>query len=160
MDVGDQKPFEAYIADGVQKQLSKLRADGSDSISLAELEQNPTLFTNGIEINSKALARFASGRDLIVPSKAIAVSITIEDYSNLRQFSDFAGYQNLKTVRYDREKFVQGCRCAGISDIRQFNNPSFRQLNVVVSALQKEVKDNGKNNQKTFVLFHYGGHGF
>ena len=64
-----------------------------------------------------------------IPTKVITMFFANEDYSALRRFHDFKGFKNLETLRYDREKFIQGLRCFGIKDedIREYRDVSSKE---------------------------------
>ena len=72
---------------------------------VTELRQNPILLVKDLRLNKQAIARVTSSRKKFIPTKMIALSVIIEDYSELRRLKDFAGFKNLKSLRYDRAKF-------------------------------------------------------
>lgn len=87
------------------------------------------------------------------------MSVIIDDFSELRKLRDFAGFKDLKLLRYDRAKFTKGLKCLGITDLRLLTNPSFPQFLKTMNDLYKECKRNHKAGERTFVLFQFGGHG-
>ena len=89
----------------------------------------------------------------------IALSVIIDDYSELRRLRDFSGFKNLKLLRYDRVKFNTGLKCIGITDVRQLTNPSYQEFLKTMNDLYKECNRNHKAGERTFVMFQYGGHG-
>ena len=128
-------------------------------MTVTELRQNPLVLTNDLRLNQKAIARVTSSREKFIPTKMIALSVIIDDYYELRKMRDFAGFKDLKLLRYDRVKFTEGLKCLGITDLRLLTNPSFPQFLKTMNDLYKECKRNHKAGERTFVLFQFGGHG-
>ena len=126
---------------------------------IKELKLFPDLLVTDLKFNRQAIARVTSSRKKFIPTKMIALSVIIEDYSELRRLRDFLGFKNLKTLHYDRSKFVKGLACLGITDVRYLTDPSWLEFRDTMNNLYKECKDNFKAGERTFVLFLYGGHG-
>ena len=93
-----------YVQDGLVLTLDKL-LEGTPAMMVTELRQNPILLVKDLRLNKQAIARVTSSRKKFIPTKMIALSVIIEDYSELRRLKDFAGFKNLKSLRYDRAKF-------------------------------------------------------
>ena len=92
-----------YMQEGLVFKLDKL-LEGT-AIMVTELRQNPILHVKDLRLNKQAIARVTSSRKKFIPTKMIALNVIIEDYSELRSLKDFAGFKNLKSLRYDRVKF-------------------------------------------------------
>ena len=117
------KTVTDYMQEGLNLKLDSI-LDDRLTITFAELRQNPAFLTNELRLNHQAIARVTSSRKKFIPTKMIALSVIIEDYTEMRKLRDFAGFKDLKTLRYDRAKFAQGLKCIGITDLRQLTNPS------------------------------------
>jgi len=65
----------------------------------------------------------------------------------------------LYTLEYDRYIAEQGARYLGATEFRRYENVSYEEFNNIIKDLQNELRDNQKAGKKTFVYFHYGGHG-
>ena len=50
-------------------------------MTVTELRQNPLVLTNDLRLNQKAIARVTSSREKFLPTKMIALSVIIDDYS-------------------------------------------------------------------------------
>ena len=95
------KTVTDYIQDGLTLKLDSILSE-RPAITFAELRQNPIVLTNDMRLNQQAVARVTSSRKKFIPTKMIALSVIIEDYSEMRKLRDFAGFKDLKTLRYDR----------------------------------------------------------
>ena len=83
-----------YVQDGLVLKLDKL-LEGTPAMMVTELRQNPILLVKDLRLNKQAIARVTSSRKKFIPTKMIALSVIIEDYSDLRRLRDFAGFKNL-----------------------------------------------------------------
>ena len=92
------------MQDGLVLKLDSLLED-RPAITFEDLRKNSLLLVSGLRLNIHAIARVTSSRKKFVPTKMIALSVIIDDYSELRRLRDFAGFKNLKFLRYDRSKF-------------------------------------------------------
>ena len=95
------KTIAAYVQEGLILSLDTI-LEQNPAMTVTELRQNPLVLTNEMRLNKKAIARVSSANKKFIPTKIIALSVIIEDYSELRRLRDFAGFKNLKTLRYDR----------------------------------------------------------
>ena len=95
------KTVTDYVQDGLSLKLDSILNE-RPAITFAELRQNPVVLTNDLRLNQQAIARVTSSRKKFIPTKMIALSVIIEDYSEMRKLRDFAGFKDLKTLRYDR----------------------------------------------------------
>lgn len=118
-----KKTFLSYVHEGIALKLDALLID-RPAMTLAELRQNSMMMVEGSKFDRKAIARVTAQRPKFVPTKMIALSVTIENYAELRRLKDFRGFKNLGTLRYDVEKFMQGVQCLGITDVRRLREPS------------------------------------
>ena len=98
------KTIVAYVQEGLILILDTILEE-NPTMTVTELRQNPLVLTNEMRLNKKASARVSSSHKKFIPTKMIALSVIIDDYSELRRLRDFAGFKNLKTLRYDRSKF-------------------------------------------------------
>ena len=98
------KTMAAYVQESLILSLDTI-LEGKPALTVTELRQNPLVLTNEMRLNKQAIARVTSSRKKFIPTKMIALSVIIDDYSELRRLRDFAGFKNLKLVRYDRSKF-------------------------------------------------------
>ena len=88
------KTIDNYLQDGLVLKLDSLLEDRPD-ITFEDLRQNSLLLVTGLRLNSHAIARVTSSRKKFVPTKMIALSVIIEDYSELRRLKDFSGFKDL-----------------------------------------------------------------
>ena len=98
------KTIAAYMQEGLILSLDKILED-RPALTVTELRHNPLVLTNEMRLNKQAIARVTSSRKKFVPTKMIALSVIIDDYSELRRLRDFSGFKNLELLRYDRSKF-------------------------------------------------------
>ena len=99
------KTVEDYLQDGLTLKLDSMLQE-KPSVTVTELKINASLLVSGLRLNTKAIARITSSRPKFIPTKMIALSVIIEDFSELRRLRDFAGFKNLNLLRYDRKKFA------------------------------------------------------
>lgn len=127
---------------------------------VADIVNNLAGFMNGLHVNDAAINRISSAKPPFKPTKTIALCVHIEEYSDLRRLKDFKLYRNLKQLRYARQKFYEGVRGLGYSEIRYIQNPTKEKLETTFKLLENECVANEKKGELTFVIVHYGGHGF
>ena len=82
------------MQDGLVLKLDSLLKD-RPAITVDDIRQNSLLLVTNLRLNSTAIARVTSSRKKFVPTKMIALSVIIEDYSELRRLKDFSGFKDL-----------------------------------------------------------------
>ena len=75
-----RKTVEDYMQDGLVLKLDALLED-TPAMTITELRQNPLVLTNDLKFNRHAIARVTSSRKKFLPTKMIALSVIIDDYS-------------------------------------------------------------------------------
>ena len=72
-------------------------------------------------------------------TKVIALSVIVEDYSEVRRLQDFKGFKDLETLRYDQSKFREGCKVLGVEDenFKTLKNPDYDVFLKTLNELQK-----------------------
>ena len=143
---------EDYLQEGLVLKLDDM-LEKTPNVTVTELKANASLFVSNMKLNTKAIARVTSSRAKFIPTKMIALSVIIEDFSEIRRLIDFKGFKDLKLLRYDRKKFEAGLTCLGITDFRCATNPSSDEFKVLMNNLMKECRKNDKAGERTFVLF-------
>lgn len=130
-----------YLEDRISSRLVELMEQKEDLL-VADLVNNLAGFMNGLHVNDGAVTRIASSKHPFRPSKTIALCIHIEEYSDLRRLKDFKLYRNMKQLRYARQKFYDGVRGLGYSEIRYLQNPTSEKLEQTFQTLENECISN------------------
>ena len=99
------KTLATCVQEGLVLSLDIILKD-KPALTVTELRQNPLVLTNEMRLNRQAIARVTSSRRKFIPTKIIALSVIIDDYSELRRLRDFSWFKNLKFLSYNRSKFV------------------------------------------------------
>ena len=92
------------MKEGLTLKLDAMLQD-KPGMFVSELVRNAGSIVSNLNLNQKAIARVSSSRKKFIPTKMIALSVLIEDFSELRRLRDFSGFKDLKLLRYDRKKF-------------------------------------------------------
>lgn len=93
------------------------------------------------------------------PTKLIVVTVMNGKFHIARKLCQYRNMANLHTLEYDRKKVHEGVESLGATDFRHYSDLTFNGFQDLFVKLSKEITNNAKAGKKTFLYFHYGGHG-